>query len=43
MTAPGNPRCGGLMSGIASQLLDVDLAWVLLLDLGNTHILLCSL
>jgi hypothetical protein len=31
------------MSGIASQLLYVDLACVLLLDLINTHISLCSL
>ena len=31
------------MSGIALQLLDVDLAWMLLLDLNNTCILLCSL
>ena len=42
MTAPSNPRCGG-MSGIASQLLDVDLAWVLLLDLGITRFTLLAL
>ena len=37
------PQVRGLMSGIASQLLDVDLAWVLLLDLGITRITLLAL
>jgi len=37
------PQVRGLMSGISSQLLDVDLAWVLLLDLGITRITLLAL
>ena len=37
------PQVRGLMCGIALQLLVVDLAWVLLLDLGITRVLLCSL